>query len=68
VVDLGCGPGNLTALLKQRWPDAKVTGVDSSPEMIAAANPAGGVEYTVGDLRQWHPEAPVDVLVSNAAL
>ena len=44
VVDLGCGPGNLTAALADRWPDATVTGVDSSMEMIRQArqrsNPA----------------------------
>ena len=37
VVDLGCGPGNLTATLAQRWPDAKVVGLDSSAEMLAKA-------------------------------
>ena len=37
VVDLGCGPGNRTALLAQRWPGARVTGLDSSPEMVEAA-------------------------------
>jgi trans-aconitate 2-methyltransferase len=68
VVDLGCGPGTLTALLKQRWPSAAVTGVDSSVEMVAAADPTRGVDYVVGDLRKWRPPAPVDVLVSNAAL
>ena len=53
VVDLGCGPGHLTAALADRWPDAEVVGVDSSPEMIEAAQ---------------EPDAPVDVVVSNAAM
>jgi len=69
VVDLGCGPGNLTALLKQRWPSAQVTGLDSSPEMIATARGRDdGVAYDVADLRDWRPPSPVDVLVSNATL
>lgn len=68
VVDLGCGTGNLTALLKRRWPEADVVGVDSSPEMVAAAEPDSGVRMVVGDLRDWAPGSPVDVLVSNAAL
>ncbi len=68
VVDLGCGPGNLTVLLEQRGPAAEVTGVDSSPELVAAAATGGGVQYVVADLRDWTPEHPVDVLVSNAAL
>jgi trans-aconitate 2-methyltransferase len=73
VVDLGCGPGNLTALLAARWPDAEVTGLDSSPEMIEAARrdrePTGsGVAFDVADLRDWAPAEPVDVLVSNATL
>ena len=70
VVDLGCGAGNLTGLLAERWPDAHVVGLDSSPEMIAAAQPGLGqsVTYAVADLRDWQPERPVDVLVSNATL
>jgi len=68
VVDLGCGTGNLTALLGQRWPGAHVVGLDSSEEMVAAADRASGVEYVVGDLRTWRPPDPVNVLVSNAAL
>ncbi len=68
VVDLGCGPGNLTRLLAERWPAARVLGIDSSPEMVAAGRDLPGVELAVGDLRTWEPGAPVDVLVSNATL
>jgi trans-aconitate 2-methyltransferase len=69
VVDLGCGPGNLTDLLAERWPDARVTGLDASPEMIEAARARGSrVDYGIADLREWRPERPVDVLVSNATL
>lgn len=69
VVDLGCGPGNLTELLAQRWPEADVLGLDSSPEMIAKAR-ARGVRFEVGDLRDWVSAGGgrVDVLVSNATL
>ncbi|MFC4782936.1 trans-aconitate 2-methyltransferase [Nocardioides sp. MAHUQ-72] len=69
VVDLGCGPGNLTGLLADRWPDAHVTGLDSSPEMIAKARAADDrIAFDVADLREWTPDEPVDVLVSNATL
>jgi trans-aconitate 2-methyltransferase len=71
VVDLGCGEGALTASLAQRWPGASVTGVDSSPEMLAAAAAhavAGRVAFVAGDVRTWTADRPVDVLVSNAAL
>lgn len=67
VVDLGCGPGNLTALLAARWPGAHVTGLDSSPEMVEAARGRGDtVTYEVADLRSWWGSA--DVVVSNATL
>ncbi|MBM7785585.1 trans-aconitate 2-methyltransferase [Tenggerimyces flavus] len=71
VVDLGCGPGNLTATLLDRWPGAYVEGLDSSAEMISSAlalSQPGRLEFTVGDLRAWAPSRPVDVLVSNATL
>ena len=73
-VDLGCGPGTLTRLLAERWPEAHVAGVDSSPEMIEAARAIDGIDWEVGDLRAWATpdplalRAPVDVLVSNATL
>ncbi len=68
VVDLGCGPGNLTALLAQRWPDAEILGIDSSPEMIAGAVPGPRLSFAVGDLRDWRASGDVDLLVSNATL
>ncbi len=70
VVDLGCGPGQLTALLARRWPGAHVCGLDSSPEMIerARAHASDSVEFVVGDLREWRATAAVDVIISNAAL
>ena len=70
IVDLGCGPGNLTATLLDRWPDATVHGVDSSPEMIEAAQPLASerLSFEVGDVREWTTDEPVDVIVSNATL
>jgi trans-aconitate 2-methyltransferase len=70
VVDLGCGPGQLTASLRQRWPDAMITGIDSSPEMIerARSHADDRLTFAVGDLRDWRPAAPVDVIISNATL
>ncbi len=71
VVDLGCGPGNLTVTLLDRWPSASVRGVDSSKEMIEAAAPLAGerLSFEVGDLREWSAEpGSVDVIVTNATL
>ena len=71
VVDLGCGPGNATALLVDWWPDARIVGIDSSPAMIEAAaeHAAGGrVEFELGDLRDWQPAEKVEVLLANAVL
>ena len=73
VVDLGCGPGNLTRLLKERWPAAAVRGLDSSREMVARARSVEGstadITFDVADLRDWAAgDDEVDVLVSNATL
>lgn len=69
IVDLGCGPGNVTAALKARWPQAAITGVDGSPEMLARAR-AGDAEiaWVEADMDAWRPGAPVDLIYSNAAL
>jgi trans-aconitate 2-methyltransferase len=71
VVDLGCGDGSATATLLRRWPQARVTGVDSSASMLAAATEhavPGRLAFQQGDVRDWRPTEPVDVLVSNATL
>lgn len=69
VVDLGCGAGNLTPLIQQRWPQARHIGVDSSPSMLAKARqdyPAA--EFIEADIATWTPAEPVDLIYSNAAL
>jgi len=68
VVDLGCGPGTLTRLLAERWPAARVHGVDSSAPMVERAEPGERLTFEVADLRDWRAREPVDVLVSNATL
>jgi trans-aconitate 2-methyltransferase len=69
IIDLGCGTGTSTVLLQERWPAAHVVGLDSSPEMIAAARINGArIEWTVGDVRTWTPATPFDLVFSNAAL
>jgi trans-aconitate 2-methyltransferase len=71
IVDLGCGPGHLSAVLRARWPDAEIVGIDSSPDMIARAqgsNTDRRVAYQCADAATWTPDRPVDLLVSNAAL
>ncbi|KAM0426115.1 hypothetical protein ACHAPT_008746 [Fusarium lateritium] len=67
VVDVGCGPGNSTAVLAKRYPDADVSGFDSSPDMIRKAKDTlPGVAFEVADLQTYKPEGPVDVLFSSA--
>lgn len=69
VVDLGCGAGNLTPLMQQRWPQAKHIGVDSSASMLAKARKDyPTAEFVEGDIATWQPDEPVDLIYSNAAI
>jgi trans-aconitate 2-methyltransferase len=67
VVDLGCGPGELTTTLRSRWPGAVIRGIDSSPEMIERAARNDGVEFAVGTAQDFNATG-TDVLISNAML
>jgi trans-aconitate 2-methyltransferase len=71
IADLGSRPGTLTRTLAERWPTAQVLGVDHSPEMLAQARPfaiPGRLDFVQADIASWSPQAPVDPIVSNAAL
>ena len=71
VVDLGCGSGALTLGLAERWPAARVIGVDSSPHMLGqarAADPQARVEWIEADVADWEPPTGLDLLVTNATL
>jgi len=68
VVDLGCGPGNVTATLTGTWPHARIIGIDSSPEMIRAARlDHPELRFEIGDIADYTP-GDEDLLLSNAAL
>ena len=68
-VDLGCGPGNSTELLAIRYPEAVVSGLDSSADMIAAARKRlPDLQFAVADLQDWTDTAHYDVILSNAVL
>ncbi|MHB8762511.1 MAG: methyltransferase domain-containing protein [Coriobacteriia bacterium] len=69
VIDLGCGPGNSTQVIRERWPGAMVLGLDSSPGMISAARESyPDHEWALGDIGAWSSEQTFDVVFSNAAL
>ena len=69
IVDLGCGPGNLTATLTERWPIAKVIGVDNDANMLATAQSLASpqLNFVSGDLAAWRPAEPTNAIISNAA-
>ena len=73
IADLGCGPGNMTAVLAARWPTARITGYDNSAEMldkaqVEYAGPTSGgghLDFAHADVRTWAPAQPYDLIVSN---
>ncbi|MEW1927429.1 trans-aconitate 2-methyltransferase [Streptomyces sp. NPDC088360] len=76
IADLGCGPGNVTRLLAERWPTAHVTGFDNSPQMLEQAERLAGptsgggrLDFTAADAADWAPPAKTyDLILSNATL
>lgn len=77
IIDLGCGPGNLTATLADRWPQAQVVGLDSSEEMLLKAQShreqlpqelSDRLTFQQGDIARWVPHPDTDVVVTNAVL
>jgi trans-aconitate 2-methyltransferase len=67
--DIGCGPGNSTEVLRDRYPTARIIGLDSSADMIQAARKRlPFIAFEVADIREWRPKAPLDVILANAVL
>jgi trans-aconitate 2-methyltransferase len=69
VIDLGCGTGNMTTILKHRFAAADVLGVDGSESMLAKARAAApACRFEIGDFATWAPASAPDLIFSNAAL
>jgi trans-aconitate 2-methyltransferase len=67
--DIGCGPGNSTEVLRERYPRARISGFDSSSDMIEAARKRlPDIDFEVADIREWRPMEPLDVILANAVL
>lgn len=69
IYDLGCGAGNVTAMLAAKWPERAVTGIDSSASMLTAAQKHfPHMHWRAGDIAAWSPPDPPALIFSNAAL
>jgi trans-aconitate 2-methyltransferase len=69
IYDLGCGAGQVTRIISERWPAAAVYGLDNSPEMLAQASAdSAEIQWIEADLHTWSPDEPPDLLYSNATL
>ncbi len=69
IVDIGCGPGNSTRVLRERWPKAAILGLDSSPQMIEkAVSTYSGEKWLLADAASWAPDDRYDLIFSNATL
>jgi trans-aconitate 2-methyltransferase len=69
IIDIGCGPGNSTRVLWERWPDSQVLGLDSSPPMIDKASAEyPGRRWKLGDARELPPDESFDLVFSNATI
>jgi trans-aconitate 2-methyltransferase len=67
--DIGCGPGNSTEVLRERYPQARIIGLDSSPDMISSARKRlPDIVFEVADIGEWRPKEPLDVILANAVL
>ncbi len=69
IYDLGCGPGNSTILLKNRWPNAKIVGLDSSTSMLEKARSAyPTISFIESDISDFFPTEKIDLIFANASL
>ncbi len=70
IYDLGCGPGTLTKKLKDKWPERRIVGVDSSPDMLATAREkfSNGIEWQQADIATWSATSTAAMIFTNAAL
>ncbi|MCF6766059.1 methyltransferase domain-containing protein [Thiotrichales bacterium 19S3-7] len=69
IYDLGCGPGNSTILLQERWPEANIIGIDSSLDMIKKAQQSyPNISFLEGDIASFSPNNKIDCFIANASL